>query len=1543
MRIDQHLLETSGHGSVLCQRILSLNPIFEAFGNAATKLNDNSSRFGKFLEVVYNMDNGLPMPVGARMSRYLLEKSRVTARAPGEETFHVFRYLIGNMAEDLAETFKVKGRRFNYLPPNKSDKAKKKEEAAAWAELSEAMATIGITPDQQRQLEELLLAVLLIGEVQISTADDEHADIANPDALDDVASLLDVDVEELGNCWLTQAITTAGETFVKPLMPVQAEDLRDATAKELYNRVFDWLFERANQALRPANDDTSNYPCIGILDIFGFEKFDYNGFEQLCINAANEQLQAFFVSHIFKLELMEYQSEGIQGTIIDYTDNKAQVDLIIKKPVGLLLLIDEASRFPRATERSLQDKLNLHGKSSSVYFAQGGSDLTFTIKHYAGPVTYTSDEFLSRNRDKLAGGLADVLAESGNALVQALFGTATAASSAESDRTQMKKMRQSNKKAKASFRFKSSRKSMKGGGGSHDDGDGASGGNRFVRMAKHMFSRKDRGVSRKSRRVVRVQSKAAPTVAAVFRQSLTVLMAKIKSCSPHFIRCLKPNDVKKPDLFLVNQVLRQLRYTGVMETTKIRQHGFPHRFLFDEFAKKYQLALQLDPKLSAKDATVAALERCGITDYALGATKARRAAQAKARAEAEAAAAKQTAATSSAPASRGNASSPSSSAPPPPLMRRRSSQQMMKVQRRRSSMLIAPNISAEAAGQVRPGVVQYGGLSYHMIEPDNGASFWAYVVNQTISRVVGSLEDLKQVLPMIEDSRADVELAPLAREFGDISVYALTKRVVDGGFIADLVVAAPEVVHCVCVMCLTSTMPPSPDHTVTTYALMRLWHGYRARENAIVMPLSSRSSILLLIYHVLNAPLQSEENVLWTLCRKLLSAGAALPDYGVLNALVDTLTARLKALLSRETPGHTRLQLAYPAPWVKSQQFVSPKRNSLRHRSSAAKGLGTALHTTSVRKASKPLAAIWPPLQGDRAPSASPDQTPVRRASKAPVPAPKRLQPTQELQANLSAMLSDGSPDRRPKPAPKPTLPASLSQAPSAGSPSAPTSTTAAGISSPEGEKPKVSATLARRQNVLMSKLSEMFGAPSPKPSPPPPMASAMPPPPAPADLPAPPPPPAMPVAGAPLAPPPPPPPDTLAGPLPPTPPLPPPPPEMDFSSTPGPRGPLPPAPPPPPAALAGVSNADTSNLPPPPPPPAMVNRASPGNSTMVPPPPAAPPAPPAAPPAPPAAPPAPPAAPPAPPAAPPAPPAPPAVPPAPPAPAPLMGTASLPPPPPPPPPPPGGAAAPKAPVNALQSSSGLAKPPAPPTPPPASSKPALINSNPGSGLLTPPPPPAALRGPSPPPPPPEAERKWLLKQIVPAQLVEVGLLIKDCIARLDAAEPPPLTLSDAPSLASQQAAKAGGPEVRRGLSLRRPAAYSNACYRTFNINPWNTSIAVIVHLMLRQLTEHVQQAKRSLHVPKPLPLDTTVGTIKPFEPPLPAQLCSRHHRVPEVEATMENATGAKFISHQGRECQVLSDHRATVEIPAWTAVLQDIHTIQAKCQSLIGALDAVA
>ena len=409
--------EVAGSESNVEQKIIQANPILEAFGNAKTVRNNNSSRFGKYMEIHFD-SNGII--IGARTENYLLEKSRVVYQAEGERNFHIFYQLVkGSLAEKYGVDEPIEN--FQYLNNSGCFDADDIDDVEEFNEVLESFDIIGFNEDEKDWLFKIIAAILKLGNLEFEgTSDESGSIIKNPKLVEEISILLDVNEDKLAESVLSRWFVIRGQEPTKiPFKPHEAKDACDALAKAIYGEVFNWLVKRINQSVEVKKGNTKNF--IGVLDIFGFEIFESNSFEQLCINFANEKLQQHFNQYTFKLEEKVYQTEKINFNHIEFIDNQPILDMIEKKPSGLLVLLDEEIVMPKGSDETWCRKIfQTHG-SSNHFEKIIKKDTAFIINHYAGAVTYDADGFLVKNKDTLYQDLYDVVSSSKELKLSSLF------------------------------------------------------------------------------------------------------------------------------------------------------------------------------------------------------------------------------------------------------------------------------------------------------------------------------------------------------------------------------------------------------------------------------------------------------------------------------------------------------------------------------------------------------------------------------------------------------------------------------------------------------------------------------------------------------------------------------------------------------------------------------------------------------------------------------------------------------------------------------------------------------------------------------------------------------------------------------------------------------------------------------------------------------------------------------------------------------------------------------------------------------------------
>ncbi|KAJ7297028.1 hypothetical protein O6H91_Y084700 [Diphasiastrum complanatum] len=414
-KITMQYLAALGGGRGVENEILQTNPILEAFGNAKTLRNDNSSRFGKLIDIYFDTAGRI---CGAKIQTYLLEKSRVVQQAQGERSYHVFYQLCAGADPALRARLNLKAAsEYRYLNQSECLVIDNINDAEEFQSMLRAMDVVQISKMDQDNAFSMLAAVLWLGNVTFSISDSEnHVIVDDNEAIQSAAVLLHCNVKELMAALCTRKIRTRHEVIVQKLSHTQASDSRDALAKAIYASLFDWLVDGINKSLEARKRQTGR--SISILDIYGFESFKKNTFEQLCINYANERLQQHFNRHLFKLEQEGYTAEGIDWTRVDFVDNQECLDLIEKRPMGLISLLDEECTFPRATEETLSLKLNKYLNGNSCFKFERGT--TFRVRHYAGEVAYETVGIMEKNRDLLHADLLHLLGSSECSLVNSL-------------------------------------------------------------------------------------------------------------------------------------------------------------------------------------------------------------------------------------------------------------------------------------------------------------------------------------------------------------------------------------------------------------------------------------------------------------------------------------------------------------------------------------------------------------------------------------------------------------------------------------------------------------------------------------------------------------------------------------------------------------------------------------------------------------------------------------------------------------------------------------------------------------------------------------------------------------------------------------------------------------------------------------------------------------------------------------------------------------------------------------------------------------------
>ncbi|XP_063305130.1 unconventional myosin-Va isoform X3 [Pelobates fuscus] len=554
------------------ERVLASNPIMEAIGNAKTTRNDNSSRFGKYIEIGFDKRYRI---IGANMRTYLLEKSRVVFQAEEERNYHIFYQLCASSSLPEFKMLRLgNANTFHYTKQGRSPIIDGVDDAKELRNTRQACDLLGIGDLYQMGMFRILAAILHLGNVEFKARDSDSCIVPPKHVpLAIFCDLMGVEYEEMAHWLCHRKLVTAAETYIKPIARLQAVNARDALSKHIYAYLFNWIVCHVNKALLSSAKQNS---FIGVLDIYGFETFDINSFEQFCINYANEKLQQQFNLHVFKLEQEEYMKEQIPWTLIDFYDNQPCINLIEAK-MGILDLLDEECKMPKGSDNTWAQKLyNTHLKKSVLFEKPRLSNVAFIIKHFADKVEYQCEGFLEKNKDTVFEEQVKVLKSSKFKILTELFEEEEKILSPTS--------------ATPSGRVLLSRTGL--------------------RAAKP----KPDQTSKEHKK----------TVGHQFRNSLQLLMETLNATTPHYVRCIKPNDFKYPFTFDSKRAVQQLRACGVLETIRISAAGFPSRWTYQEFFSRYRVLMKQKDVLSDRKQTCKNVLEKLIVDkdkYQFGKTK----------------------------------------------------------------------------------------------------------------------------------------------------------------------------------------------------------------------------------------------------------------------------------------------------------------------------------------------------------------------------------------------------------------------------------------------------------------------------------------------------------------------------------------------------------------------------------------------------------------------------------------------------------------------------------------------------------------------------------------------------------------------------------------------------------------------------------------------------------------------------------------------------------------------------------------------------------
>ncbi|CEG46908.1 myosinlike protein [Plasmopara halstedii] len=574
MNIANRLHPGESGESIVVQKVLKSNPLLEAFGNAKTIRNDNSSRFGKYTQLQFNSENCL---VGAECRHYLLEKSRVVAQAAGERNYHIFYQLVSARERHFGFHDGTSALEFRYLQ-NENLILDGMTDLERYQVTRDALSTIGLSDVEQNELFSALCGILRLGQLDFvpleSNKDDASQAVASLNnsslygsitseqikqqkkEIEQCAKLLGVEEAALSKQLCSRTVKARQEVYCVPLSANQAGNNRDALAKEIYARVFAYLVRRVNYSISNTADkkgSTPSYLHIDLLDIFGFESFEHNSFEQFCINFANEKLQQKFTLDVFKTVQEEYQQEGVGWEFVKYQDNQDMLDLL-ENSMGVMALLNEECVRPMGSDISFVSKLVSIRESHPRFERVRLSQTHFLLHHYAGPVTYDAEGFVEKNKDSLQTDLFELLGTSSNSLMSMVFGN----------------------DCNAAFMT---------------DADLA------VHAATMMESSRRSTLSRKTSTFMQ------ETVSYKFKAQLSLLMSDISSTDVHYIRCIKPNSRKSPNIYEIDAVVNQLRCAGVVEAIRITRTAFPNKMAHEKFLRRFVMMKSKKDIATTKEST----------------------------------------------------------------------------------------------------------------------------------------------------------------------------------------------------------------------------------------------------------------------------------------------------------------------------------------------------------------------------------------------------------------------------------------------------------------------------------------------------------------------------------------------------------------------------------------------------------------------------------------------------------------------------------------------------------------------------------------------------------------------------------------------------------------------------------------------------------------------------------------------------------------------------------------------------------------------------
>mmetsp|Transcript_50054 Transcript_50054/g.64134 ORF Transcript_50054/g.64134 Transcript_50054/m.64134 type:complete len:1151 (-) Transcript_50054:283-3735(-) len=515
---------SAGDDQSVINRILKSNPLLESFGNAKTTRNDNSSRFGKFTELQFDISCRL---IGSVSRTYLLEKSRVIHQSSGERNFHIFHQLMSALTEYHPHLSVPNGDLKYIYEHDCKQLIEGKTDAERLGITCNALDLIHVDEASRSIFFGAISAILYLGELIFveRPGDSEKSDLKNEDLLGPIAELLGIDKNVFSISCTERTMRAKDEVYKVPLKHTEAAGAATGFSKELYSRLFDYLVSRINAST--SAEESTIHRTIAMLDIFGFEMFKVNSFEQLCINFANEKLQQKFTHDVFKTVQQEYDEEGIAWETITFTDNEATLNLIEAR-MGIISVLNEECMRPMGNDDAFTSKLTtLHIKHPDFSKPKLNARNNFIVKHYAGSVTYTSDGFLEKNKDMVQEDLVECMRVSENSLVASIFAPPPVVEEAAAE---------------------------------------SGGGRRSKKGSLNQL-----------------------TVSTKFKNQLGQLMGTIGATNVQYVRCIKPNPMKSKELFNMKMVVEQLRCAGVIEAIRITREGFPNKIFHREFLDRFSL------------------------------------------------------------------------------------------------------------------------------------------------------------------------------------------------------------------------------------------------------------------------------------------------------------------------------------------------------------------------------------------------------------------------------------------------------------------------------------------------------------------------------------------------------------------------------------------------------------------------------------------------------------------------------------------------------------------------------------------------------------------------------------------------------------------------------------------------------------------------------------------------------------------------------------------------------------------------------------------